>query len=267
MGPLPPELGSESAVMFHPQGPTFWELAVQALSSTERGYDLLAPKFDYTPFRTPDAILARVGEHLQTLGPFTTGLDLCCGTGAAMRMLRPLCRDHVVGVDVSAGMLAEARRRSADAPGTAALQFARADALRLPFDRAFDVAVCFGAFGHILTRDEPRFVAQVAQALRPHGRFVFVTSHMPSLWSPAYWLARGFNGAMRLRNLLLSPPFIMYYLTFLLPEAQKLLEMNGFDVDVKSAVFEWPWAALRLVTATRRSGPCSQAPAWERGAR
>src|SRR6516165_12073121 len=82
--------------MFHPQGPTFWELAVQALSSTERGYDLLAPKFDYTPFRTPDAILTRVGEHLQTLGPFTTGLDLCCGTGAAMRMLQPLCRDHVV---------------------------------------------------------------------------------------------------------------------------------------------------------------------------
>ena len=247
--------------MFHPQGPTFWELAVQALSSTERGYDLLAPKFDYTPFRTPDAILTRVGEHLQTLGPFTTGLDLCCGTGAAMRMLQPLCRDHVVGVDVSAGMVAEARRRSANAPGTAALQFVRANALRLPFDRAFDVAVCFGAFGHILTEDEPRFVAQVAQALRPHGRFVFVTSHMPALWSLRYWLARGFNGAMRLRNLLLSPPFIMYYLTFLLPEAQKLLEMNGFDVDVKSAVFEWPWAALRLVTATRRSGPAPFADA------
>src|SRR5690242_17323879 len=27
--------------MFHPNGPTFLELAVQALSSTERGYDLL----------------------------------------------------------------------------------------------------------------------------------------------------------------------------------------------------------------------------------
>ena len=40
--------------MFHAKGPTFWELAVQALSSTEHGYDLLAPKFDYTPFRTPD---------------------------------------------------------------------------------------------------------------------------------------------------------------------------------------------------------------------
>ena len=43
--------------MFHPKGPSFFELVEQALSSTERGYDLLAPKFDYTPFRTPDEIL------------------------------------------------------------------------------------------------------------------------------------------------------------------------------------------------------------------
>src|SRR5207237_438873 len=120
--------------MFHSKGPTFRELAVQALSSTERGYDLLAPKFDYTPFRTPDAILARVGEHLKTFAPFESGLDLCCGTGAALRMLRPLCREKVVGLDVSAGMLAEAERRAADAPGTAALQFVRADALRMPFE-------------------------------------------------------------------------------------------------------------------------------------
>jgi len=238
--------------MFHAQGPTFWELAVQALSSTERGYDLLAPKFDYTPFRTPDDVLAKVGEHLATLGPIRDALDVCCGTGAAMRMLRPLCQKQVVGLDVSAGMLAEARRRLVDAPGTAPLEFVRADALRMPFDSTFDVAVCFGAFGHILTKDEPRFVSQIAQALRPGGRFVFVTAHMPPLWSLRYWLARGFNGAMRVRNFLLSPPFIMYYLTFMLPEVQTLLEAHGFDVEVKNAGMEGPWSVLRIVTATRR---------------
>ena len=238
--------------MFHSRGPTFWELAVQALSSTERGYDLLAPKFEYTPFRTPDEVLAKVAAHLQTLAPFGAGLDICCGTGAAMRMLRPFCRERVVGLDVSAGMLAEARRLTADAPGVAPLQFVRGNALRMPFDAAFDVAVCFGAFGHILAQDEGRFVAEIARVLRPGGRFVFITTYMPPLWSPAYWLARGFNGAMRMRNLLLSPKFIMYYLTFLLPEAQKLLEANGFDVDVRSGGFEWPWRGLRLVTATKR---------------
>ncbi|HZZ80613.1 MAG TPA: class I SAM-dependent methyltransferase [Gemmataceae bacterium] len=238
--------------MFHAKGPSFWELAEQALSSTEHGYDLLAPKFEYTPFRTPDIILDRVGEYLQTLGPVATSLDICCGTGAAMRMLRPHTTRMVAGIDTSAGMLAEARRLTADASGNARLEFVRADALRMPFDGAFDLAVCFGAFGHILVKDEPRFVAQVAQVLRPGGRFVFVSGYMPPLWSPIYWMARGFNFAMHVRNLIKSPPFIMFYLTFLLPGVQDLLEANGFAVEVAAPLFDRPWTGLRLVTATKK---------------
>src|SRR6266513_2759817 len=166
--------------MFHAKGPTFWELAVQALSSTERGYDLLAPKFDYTPFRTPDDVLATVAADLATLGPFDSALDICCGTGAAMRVLRPLCRRRVVGLDFSAGMLAEARRRLADAPGDAALQYVRADALAMPFTEEFDLAVSFGAFGHILLRDQRRFLREVWRALRPGGLFAFVTGRRPA---------------------------------------------------------------------------------------
>ena len=238
--------------MFHVKGPTFYELAVQALSSTERGYDLLAPKFEYTPFRTPDVILDRVGEYLQTLGPVPAALDVCCGTGAAMRMLRPHCTQHVVGIDVSSGMLAEARRITADAPGNAPLEFVRGDALRMPFESAFDLAVCFGAFGHILVKDEPQFVGQIAKVLRPGGRFVFVSAYMPPLWSPIYWMARGFNAAMHVRNFLISPPFIMFYLTFMLPAAQRLLEANGFTVELPDVAFERPWRGLRLVTATKK---------------
>lgn len=37
--------------MFSPHGPSLRELAIQALSSVERGYDLLAPKFEHTPDR------------------------------------------------------------------------------------------------------------------------------------------------------------------------------------------------------------------------
>jgi SAM-dependent methyltransferase len=238
--------------MFHPKGPTFWELAVQALSSTERGYDLLAPKFDYTPFRTPDAILLQVQEYLETIGPFAAGLDVCCGTGAAMRIVRPVCRELVVGLDVSAGMLTEARKATADADGTAPLQFVRGDALRMPFASAFDLAVCFGAHGHILPKDEPRFVAQVAQVLRPGGKFVFVTSYLPPLWSPVYWMARGFNAAMHVRNWLISPPFIMFYLTFLLPGVKTLLEAHGFEVEARAGAFKGMWSGLHLVTATKK---------------
>jgi SAM-dependent methyltransferase len=149
------------------------------LSSVERGYDLLAPKFDRTPYRTPDALLAAVAAQVGPPGSVRDALDVCCGTGAAVRFLRPLCRERVVGLDLSAGMLDEARRRHADDPGDAALDFVKGDALALPFDRDFDLAVSFGAFGHIEEGDEGRLVAGIARALRPGGRFVFVTGEAP----------------------------------------------------------------------------------------
>src|SRR6059058_2836850 len=123
--------------MFGPGGPTFLELARQALSSTDRGYDLLAPKFDRTPFRTPDEVIACTLDALgDDLG---VALDLCCGTGAAACLLK--ARATVVGIDRSAGMLAEARKQAAAAPGKGDVRLARADALSLPFVEAFDVVV------------------------------------------------------------------------------------------------------------------------------
>lgn len=147
-------------------------------------------------------------------------------------------------------MLAEAERRTQDAPGTAPISFVRGDALDLPFEREFDVVTCFGAFGHILEKDEPRFVAQIAKVLRPGGRFVFVTSDVPKITSPTLWLARGFNAAIRVRNALYKPEFIMYYLTFLLPRAKRLLEGRGFTVEVTRGAFERPYSRALLVTAT-----------------
>ncbi len=240
--------------MFHPQGPTFRELAVQALSSTERGYDLLAPKFDYTPFRTPDWLLDPVADHLRPLAPFGSGLDVCCGTGAGIRLLRPFCTERVVGLDFSPGMLDVCRRRVADMPGTAPVELVRADALAMPFESAFDVVTCFGAFGHILRRDEPRFVGEVARVLRPGGRFVFVTAQMPPWWSPVLWAARAFNGVMWLRNWLIDPPFIMYYLTFMLPGVTRLLRRHGLHVDVSDLGLTGMWSGLKVVVATRPAG-------------
>lgn len=238
--------------MFHPQGPTFFELAEQALCSVERGYDLLAPKFEYTPFRTPEVVLKVALGQVGGVGSVGSAVDVCCGTGAAMRWLRPLCRERVVGVDVSQGMLDEARRLLAEAPGTAALELVRGDALELPFEGEFDLATSFGAFGHILERDEPRLVRSVARALRPGGRFLFVTSWPPSPLNPGAWLARGFNAAMRVRNALWKPPFVMYYLTFLVPRARALLEAEGFEVEVKDGLMPRPFSRLSVVVATKR---------------
>jgi ubiquinone/menaquinone biosynthesis C-methylase UbiE len=238
--------------MFHPRGPSFWELAQQALSSTEHGYDLLAPKFDYTPFRTPDFVLQPAIERVIGSQPVDDALDICCGTGAAMRQLRPYCRRRLTGIDMSRGMLDVAQENLASCPGEAKLEFVQGDALAMPFREAFDLAVCFGAHGHILPQDEPRFVEQVQNVLRPCGRFAFVTSYRPPVMSLRWLVARSFNAAMHVRNWLVRPPFIMYYLTFLLPRSQRLLEASGFDVQIDETCFTGRLSPLKLVIATKR---------------
>lgn len=240
--------------MFHPEGPTFFELARQALSSTERGYDLLASKFDRTPFRTPDGMLDAAAPWIGPPGSVGRALDLCCGTGAGMRMLRPLTRERVVGVDFSLGMLQQARRQLAGGKGTAAFELVRGDALELGFGAAFDVVTCFGALGHFVRSQQPALVRAVARVLSPGGRFVFVSAERPPPWSRRLWLALGFNAAMAVRNAVWRPPFVMYYLSFLLPRARRLLEEHGFEVEVHRGFDPGhPWADL-VVATRRRSG-------------
>jgi SAM-dependent methyltransferase len=229
--------------LFHPQGPTFFELARQALSSTERGYDLLAAKFDFTPFRTPDPILRVTAEYLKPQPPERI-LDLCCGTGAGLELLVPLATKLAVGLDFSGGMLAIARRKTG-AP------VVRAQALAPPFQNAFDLVTCFSALGHFRRSERRALVAAVRSCLRPGGRFVFATLEGPGVFSRSYWLSRAFNASMHVRNALWSPPFIMFYLSFRLPEARALLEAEGFEVRVKRGVFPAPYDGLCLVDAAR----------------
>jgi SAM-dependent methyltransferase len=239
--------------VFHPEGPSLLELLRQALSSTERGYDLLAPKFDVTPFRTPDAVLEPIARAVGGCGSVRDALDVMCGTGAAMTWLRPLCRERVVGFDFSAGMLAQARARVEKAAGSARVELVRGDVLAMRFDREVDLAVCTGAFGHILERDEPTLLGNVQRALRPGGRFLFPTAELPPLTSSRLWIARAFNASMRVRNAIVKPPFVMYYLTMLWPDVRTKLERAGFDVEARRGVFGAPFERGILVVATKRS--------------
>ncbi|MFE3765830.1 class I SAM-dependent methyltransferase [Streptomyces sp. NPDC059104] len=215
--------------MFTSQGPSLRELAVQALSSVEHGYDLLAPKFDHTPFRTPDRMLDAVEEALaQREGSFSDGLDLCCGTGAGLPMLRRMCRERVTGVDLSTGMLAEAARLHPEG-----VDLLRGDALALPeaLTDSYDLAVSFGAFGHFLPAERPALFEGVYRALRPGGVFAFPVGAPIPLSSPLWWAVAGFDAAMRVRNAVWRPPFVMYYRTFPLGPVRADLAAAGFGVE------------------------------------
>ncbi|GAA3763865.1 class I SAM-dependent methyltransferase [Plantactinospora mayteni] len=195
---------------------------MQALSSVERGYDLLAPKFDHTPFRTSESIVGATANALAGLGPFDRGLDVCCGTGAGMRVLSSLCQGRITGVDFSAGMLAQARSAYPDA------RWVRADARALPFTEDADLAVSFGAFGHFLPAERPALFEGIYRALRPGGLFTFAIAAPPPLTSVWHWATLGFDVVMRVRNAVWRPPFVMYYHTSPVPALCDELTAVGF---------------------------------------
>jgi SAM-dependent methyltransferase len=106
-------------------------------------------------------------------------LEVGCGAGQCSRWVAAR-GGHVVGLDLSAGMLGQARelgRRATPGPG-----LVHADARALPFfDASFDAA--FSAYGAVpFVADPERVMAEVARVLRPGGRWVFAVSH-PVRWA------------------------------------------------------------------------------------
>lgn len=103
-------------------------------------------------------------------------LDMGCGTGRhsvelALRGFR------MTGVDLSSGMLAQARA-AATAAGVE-VEWIEADATEFVTDRHFDAAICLceGGFGLIGLEDDPEthdrsIVGNIAQALRPGAPFL-----------------------------------------------------------------------------------------------
>jgi len=64
-------------------------------------------------------------------------------------------------------------------------------------------------------------------------------------------MLRGFNAVMRVRNALIHPQFIMYYLTFLWPEVRTLLERHGLRVEAQRGRCPPPYDRAIIVVATK----------------
>jgi SAM-dependent methyltransferase len=100
-------------------------------------------------------------------------LELGCGTGRIALALAQAGLS-VTGVDVSAGMLALARRKSERLAAAASrcLTFVEGDMARLDLGRRFGMAfIAFRSFQHLLTIDEQRAtLTGVRRHLRPDGR-------------------------------------------------------------------------------------------------
>lgn len=127
-----------------------------------------ADLFDY------DAELRRYHQRLRTVIDVSPGervLDIGCGTGQTTReAARAAVAGSAVGVDISARMLARARRLSAE-EGLHNVTFAQADAQVHPFPaRHFTLGI--SRFGTMFFTDPVAAFTNIGRALSPGARLV-----------------------------------------------------------------------------------------------
>ncbi|GHC57312.1 class I SAM-dependent methyltransferase [Streptomyces flavofungini] len=124
-----------------------------------------------------DAMSGDLNDRLFAAARISGGarvLDIGCGAGTVTRIAARLAGPdgHAVGVDISAPLLERARARTATEAVTN-VSYERGDAQTHDFpDGGFDVAISRG--GVMFFADHAAAFGNVARALRPGGRLVFV---------------------------------------------------------------------------------------------
>jgi len=171
-------------------------------SAIRRAYNFFSYFYGFTVSLFERGAIARGLAKLE-IAPGDRVLEVAVGTGAAFKRLieRAGAGGFVVGVDITAGMLAATRRAAPRAP------LVQADARKLPFPAAsFDVAWSSYFLDLVPTGELPRVLAEFRRLLRPRGRLYLVNfskqGEEPILWERLYvrtptWLVPCIFGSCR----------------------------------------------------------------------
>jgi ubiquinone/menaquinone biosynthesis C-methylase UbiE len=156
--------------------------------------------------KTCDAVLqnSRVGANI---------LDLGCGTGNLLAMLQNRKNFHLTGLDISTGMIEEARIRFADSN----IKLAVGDSEALPFeDDTFDTVLCNASFHHYTKPDLALY--EINRVLRANGKFILgdVTNKQFFLYFANIFMKLGGEGD---------------YHVYSKKEMGELLEKHGFLLE------------------------------------
>jgi len=182
-------------------------------------YDWWAPFYDATNRFTArlrgasDAKERRKAVARLELSPRTRVLEVSCGTGSNLPLLREGVGEHglVAGLDISAGMLNRCRRKLRGKRVRARLLLG--DAARLPFrEGSFDAVFHHGGIAEF--PDKRAAMGEMARVVRPGGKVVICDAGLPPD-RPARWINRQL---LKLQPAYAAPPPVK----LLPPKAQKV---------------------------------------------
>lgn len=143
----------------------------------QKFHDLEAPEYDQLCFTQNTAAEVEFIIDTMNLSPGASILDVGCGTG---RHAIELARKgfSVTGIDLSAGMLEQARKKAEAAE--VAVELIHADATSFSLEKQFDAAICIceGSFGLLGAGDDPNehplaILRNISRALKPGAKALF----------------------------------------------------------------------------------------------
>ena len=146
----------------------------ETFDAVAEGYDGKALRFFSESAKHMAALFGLRGhEHV---------LDVACGTGhAALAIARMLPKGRVTAVDLSPGMLDQARKKTT-AIGIRNVEFLERDMQYLGFSAGeFDAAVC--TFGIFFVEDMDAQLSHIVTAIKPGGR-IMISSFEESYFHP-----------------------------------------------------------------------------------
>ena len=140
-------------------------------AAVEASYDSEAPTYDENPYAVETQ--RRFVERLvATCPPDGVVLDAPCGTGQYFALVAAAGR-RVVGIDQSAGMLAQAQARGI------AVALHQVGLQELVFEEEFDAAMTVDAMENVFPEDWPAVLANLRRAVRQGGHLYLTVEEVP----------------------------------------------------------------------------------------
>jgi len=196
-------------------------------------YNRLASEYDSRWGPYIDATLGAVHKAVEFQGDENV-LDVPCGTGELERQLLTKWPNlGLTGVDVSTGMLAQAKEKDK----SERVKWIEADVADLPLpNEAFDCVICANSFHYFRTPQEA--ILEMCRVLRPGGQLVIVD------WCDDYLTCKACSSWLRWRSR-------AFYRTYTLRACTSLVDNAGFEIETHHRFrISWLWG-LMSVTGRR----------------
>jgi ubiquinone/menaquinone biosynthesis C-methylase UbiE len=147
----------------------------------QQGFDTVAQGYDHPSLSFFPETAKRMVEHLKLEADLQL-LDVCTGTGVvALTAAEKLTAGKVTGIDLSTGMLQQAKNKAVDKK-LMNTEFLQMDLDHLEFPEAtFDVAT--SSFGLFFLEDMTKALRNIAHTVKPEGR-IAISSFTGDAFAP-----------------------------------------------------------------------------------